>query len=115
MRPGQALWKSSLTAESKTRSATCRHILGCEYYARRYMDLVAGMLDDAEQLKAAASTYAEVEQHLIGVWEILSKEGQRSPSELREAAELLRTAKTAEETAIDCIKGYLATHDLAEA
>jgi hypothetical protein len=110
-----ALEKLADCGEQDTLSYYAGTYLAARYYARRYMDLVAGMLDDAEQLKAAASTYAEVEQHLIGVWEILSKEGQRSPSELREAAELLRKAKTAEETAIDCIKGYLATHDLAEA
>lgn len=82
--------------------------LAARYYARRYMDLVAGILDSAEDLTRAAGAYAEVEQHLTGVWAILSKDGQRSPSELREAAELLRKAKAAEETAIQHVKDYLA-------
>lgn len=82
--------------------------LTARYYAKRYMDPVATMLDDAEQLNAAARAYGEVVQHLTDVWEILSKDDQRSPGELREAAGLLRKAKTAEETAINYIREYLA-------
>ena len=81
--------------------------LAARYYARRYMDLVTGILGNTEPLEDATRAYDEVVDHLSDVWRTLSKDGRRLPDELREAAGLLRQAKIAEETAIEHIKAYL--------
>jgi hypothetical protein len=83
--------------------------LAARHYAKRYLRMAAEIMGGAQQLVDAADSYAEVEQRLIEVWEILGQDGQRSADELRKCAELLRAAKASEQEAIEQIKGYLAS------
>ena len=79
-------------------------------YARDYIAAIAG---GDEKLELAAKAYGRVASHLRPVWEAFPSERRPSADLLTSLADSIRSARVAEELAIDGIREYLARHPVA--
>lgn len=80
------------------------HFYSARCYARDFLGAIA---DQEESLRRAETHYGEVASCLRPVWQSATNVEEPGAEDLSQMAEMIRSAKSAEENAVACLREYL--------